>query len=252
MRFRNTIFALLFTGIAHAETTIVPLRGDLLYGADGSYFTTVEVTNIGRAPVSVRRGDVFPVSHHQPCSEAVTVVIPPLQSAEVPTGCSGLYAYTLESDGPIRVDTVITTLRPVALPVGFTSSFHHQQVASAREWLPAQRTAIIPRVSIGGESGPRTNVFVTNPGDHDLTVDLRVTTWSPNFPFRDERHVVPPRTTVVIRLAGVEDPACQLPLVCGAHHKLTFTADGPYYASASSVDHPRGDALFFSASAVDD
>ena len=137
---RAVLFALIFAAVAHAETTIVPLRGDLVYGSDGSYYTIVEVTNVSERPVSVRRGDVFHVSPSVQCGEPVTVVIPPLASGDVPTGCQGLYAYTLESDGPIRVDTTITTGRLVQLPVGFTSSIHHQQIPAVREWLPSHRT----------------------------------------------------------------------------------------------------------------
>lgn len=248
---RTAIFALLFAAVAHAETTIVPLRGDFLSGWDGYYDTTVLVTNLGRTPVSVRRGEVYPVSPQQHCSDPAPVVIQPLTTRDVPTGCtSGLYAYTLESDGPIRVDTVITKSRLVALPVGFTSSRDHQQVPSAREWLPAHRLAIIPVVGISsGEAGSRTNLFVTNPGDHDLTLDLRITTLSPLFPFRDERHRIKPRSTAAIRLAPVPAAECELPLVCGGVHRLTLTADAPYYASASVVDYGEGDAQFFPATA---
>lgn len=248
---RNAILALVFAGFAHADTTIVPLRGDVLYGADGSYYTIVEVTNISDRPISVKRGEVFPVSPSQQCGgEPVTVVIQPLQTGDVPTGCTGLYAYTLESDGPIRVDTTITTGRLVALPVGFTSSSHHQQIPAAREWLPAHQTAIIPRVEIsraGAEDGPRTNLFVTNPNDHELTLDLRLERVS-GTPFRDEHYVIAPRSTAVIRLAQVE-VQCELPMVCGGTHRLEMMADAPYFASASTVDYSRGDALFFAASA---
>jgi hypothetical protein len=247
MHLRNALLALLFAGITQAETTIVPLRGDIVFGSDGSYFTIVAVTNVSAVPVTVRRGEVFPAVAEE-CGAPIAVVIQPLATAEVPTGCKGLYAYTLQSDGPVRVDTTITTLRPVQLPVGNTSSFHHQQVPAAHEWLPAQRISIIPRVNISPGEGARTNLFVTNPGDHELTFDLRVTSLSPSFPFRDQRHFIQPRTTAVIRLASVEDPICEVPVICGVEHKLTFTANAPYLASASSIDYDKGDAVFFTGS----
>ena len=66
-------------------------------------------------------------------------------------------------------------------------------------------------------------------------------------PSRDEHYFIRPRSTAIIRLAEVE-VQCELPLVCGGHHKLAFTANAPYFASVSTVDYSRGDALFFVAS----
>jgi hypothetical protein len=249
---RSIALLLLVTLVAPlaAETVIVPIRGDLVFGADGSYFTEVAVTNMSSVPVTVRRGDVYPVASDHPCGEPLPVVIPPLETTDVPTACIGLYAYTLESDGPIRVDAVVTTTRPVQLAGGGnSSSFNYQKVETALEWLPADRQALIPLLKTG-EHG-HINLFVINPNDHALIFRLRVTRRSPLAPARDEEHVVSPRTTAVIPIERIEDASCQLPIVCGDVYGLRFSADSSYYAAASSVEY-LGDALFASPSLLDD
>lgn len=234
-----------------AETTIVPIRGDLVYGADGSYWSDVLVTNTSSAPITVRRGEVYPVALSGPCGDPTPVIIQPLETAGVLTKCLGLYAYTLESDGPLRVDAVVTTSRPVRLPEGGNSStIHYQRVETAREWLPSHRQALIPGGIIGGERS-RINLFVVNPNDYPINFRLRVTRQSPLAPQRDEEHIVAPRTTAIIVPGRIDDASCELDYVCGHVYRLLFTADGPYYASASSVDS-LGDALFASPSVVDE
>lgn len=238
---------LAFAAPLSAETTIVPIRGDLLYGADGSYYSQVLVTNTSGAPISVRRGDVYPVALNSPCGDPTPVIVQPLESAVVPTNCLGLYAYTLESDGPLRVDASVTTSRLVRLPEGgHSSTVHYQAVETARAWLPSRRQALIPAVG-----GSRTNLFVVNPNDYPIKFRLRVTRRSPLAPERDEEHVVAPRTTAIIAPARIDDASCEIPLLCGHVYRLLFTADGPYYASASSVDY-LGDAQFASPSLVDE
>lgn len=247
----HSFFQLMFllTTSSYAETIIVPIRGDIVFGADASYITTVEVTNLDAKPVSVRRGQVFPALLQHPCSDVSAVVIQPLESADVPTGCIGLYAYTLETDGKVRVDAEVLTTRPVPLPVGFTSSSNWQQFETARAWLPSARLAVIPRVWIGGSF--RTNLFVVNPNDQPINFELNTIRRSPSEPSQLTAYVLAPRSMSVISAPEIDDPVCRLPLVCGPTYRLTFRADAPYYAVSSSV-LLLGDAVVGSPSVVDD
>lgn len=247
MKLATVLF--LFAVSSYAETIIIPVRGDFVYGLDGSYVTTVEVTNIDVRPVSARVREIFPTQGNDPCTSSGAVIIQPLETAEVPTGCSGLYGYTLEADGRVRVDAEVRTTRPVPLPTGYTSSSNWQQIKTARAWLPADRLAIIPRVWIGEPN--RTNVFVLNPNDHPINFELNTTRRSPSAPTHSTVHLIAAKSLSTISPSPIDDSVCRLPLVCEGTYKLTFRADGPYYAVASSI-MLLSDAISGSPTVVED
>jgi hypothetical protein len=93
---------------------------------------------------------------------------------------------------------------------------------------------MIPTVLIG-EDIVRTNLFVVDPNEHVLSFALHVNRRSPDAPGREETYAVLPKSTAVIPIGSVFDPECQFPVSCGFEHRLTFVADGPYYAMASSI-----------------
>jgi hypothetical protein len=245
-----SLFFFLFTVWgSYAETIIIPVRGDILQGADASYITTVEVTNLDTKPVSVRVGEMFPVRTAPGCPNTAAVVIQPLETVDVPTGCIGLYAYTLEADGKVRVDAEVLTSRVVPFPPGFTSINYFQQFETSRTWLLPGRLAVIPRIWL--TELIRTNVFVVNPNDRPINFELNTIRRSPSAPQRSASYTIGPKSMSIVSPSAIDDPVCRLPLICGYDYKLTFTADGPYYAISSSV-MPLGDAHIGSPSLVND
>lgn len=231
-----------------ADITIVPIHSGIVFGSDGSYFSLDTVTNIGSEPVIVRRGEVYPVFLLEPCGGSEGIRLQPKHSTEAPVSCLGLYAYVLEHDGPIRVDSHVMTTRPVALPGGgFTSDRYYQRIETARDWLPANREAIIPAVPLVS----RTNIFITNPNDFVILVDMTVKRRSPREPERVEHHFIQPKSTTIVGLTGIDDPVCVLPTVCESSYTLTFTANGRYYASASAIEQFL-DARFYGPTVLEE
>ena len=203
-----------------ADITIVPIHAGIVFGSDGSYTSYDTVTNLGTEPVIVRRGEVYPVFLSGPCSGSEGIRLQSRQSTGAPVSCLGLFAYTLEHEGPIRVDSFVRTSRPLALPGGaFTSDFYDQRIETARDWLPANREAIILVVPLVS----RTNIFITNPNDFVIVVDMTVKRRSPREPERVEHHFVQPKSTTLFGLTGIDDPVCVLPTVCESSYTLTFT-----------------------------
>ena len=101
--------------------------------------------------------------------------------------------------------------------------------------------------------GPfRTNLFVVNPNDEALRFELTIQRLSQAYPSREEVHDVAPRSVLVIAVEGIPDrwcdgdsgphPATVAPN-CSTAYDLTFRADRPYLASASTVAR-GGDGQF--------
>ncbi len=231
-----------------ADITIVPIHAGIVFGSDGSYTSLTTITNLGTEPVIVRRGEVYPVFLSGPCAGSEGIRLQAQQSTGAPVSCLGLFAYTLEHEGPIRVDSHVMTSRLIPSPLGgFTSDRYYQRIETARDWLPANREAIIPAVPLAS----RTNVFITNPNDFVIVVDMTVKRRSPREPERTEHHFVQPKSTTIFGLTGIDDPVCVLPTVCESSYTLTFTANGRYYASASAIEQFL-DARFYGPTVLED
>lgn len=237
----------------YGDRVIVPVFAYIVYGAEGAFGSSLQITNVESREVTVRVVGMYQATRMAACDADVELAIRPGETQWLypPDGCRGIFALELESSGRVLIHHEISTTR------GWTS-WHTQSVPPASSWIPAHRDAILPVVRFDLPSRPdpvgpfRSNLFVVNPNDEPLQFDLHIARHSEGTPSRDEHHVIAPRSLAVLRLEGVPDRWCDEPTGpqsltvaprCPATYDLIIRGDHPFYASVSTIA-AGGDARF--------
>ena len=226
---RRFVFALLLVpSAAFAQYTyIVPVAG-AAFGFQTLSFTWFNIVNPRGTAATVRYEAVYPLQRPNDCTQPLPEhVAPHAMLFQLSGPCFRPHAFVLSSDQPVEVtaDVVFSIFRDNSID---NTTFERMDIA--KDWLPAGTDVLIPLVRM--YSGyERANLFLINPNDVPLTVNVRV-----------ERAETPASRDLVVRVEPQSLSLTAVPVMPGPKtqtgngiHNLTLRADGKFYAVVSNV-----------------
>ena len=233
---RTLLFFLIVLGTAtvlEAETYLIPIWSNGVAGSDAVWYARVTVSNPNPFPVVLRPTRAFPLDT-EPCgscrAEEREISLPPFSSAQVlpPVPQDGVRmtigAFELQSDHPVSVSVVA---------IGKGEREIRQRLQVGRRWLGSGTYSVsdVQRSPVGW----RMNVFVVNPGTHDLLVSI----WTGPRMYNEVRAAIPAGRTALI---GLPPPSCG-PVPCPPLPDV-------YPPLPTTVEIEASDAFFASVSSV--
>ena len=229
------LLAAFMAASAHADQLyIVPVFATRVVGASGASTAHVHVVNVGSSAGNVTIRDIYAAGGILDCPLAPdTQTLLPLESRDDIRpfcGANVVAAYTMTSDQPLAITD----------DIGTTGGGHveHQSVRVLSEWLPANRRAVVPNVSIQSSGSDRTNLFLVNPNPFPITVSVHP------IPFAGAAGAtgnisfdLPSRTLVVRALPTVTIVCAAIQAPCRTSSEVFVRATGIFYAGASWLEN---------------
>jgi hypothetical protein len=226
--------------IALVIQTIIPVTGSTDFGTGVSkwFSGSILITNPNASSVETRVIARYPRGGVK-CDAVKPQIIAARSTSSPSVATCGLEAMLIESDQPVVVNAAVRTFTLGQIP---TPRATVEEIPVTNEWLPANRDALIPAVTIDAQTlRTRANLFTVNPNDVVLHVHMHVA--SPErAATADIDFDVPARSLDVRPIAELDNlHSASLTIVSGIHD-LTVRADGKFLCGASSVQ--ENDAAF--------